>query len=65
MPALEEFATSLSLVFMKAPGPSGDPDDYSIDHSRRPRPARPAGRMAGVIQPPFDIRKAIAADLNA
>ena len=60
---LEEFARSLSLVFMKAPGPSGEPDDYSIDHSAALVLLDPQVRMAGVAQPPFDIR-AIAADLE-
>jgi len=63
IPQLEEFARSLSLVFMKAPGPSGEPDDYSIDHSAALVLLDPQVRMAGVAQPPFDIR-AIAADLE-
>jgi len=50
-------------VFMKAPGPSGEPDDYSIDHSAALVLLDPQVRMAGVAQPPFDIR-AIAADLE-
>jgi protein SCO1/2 len=62
IPQLEEFARSLSLVFMKAPGPSGNPDDYSIDHSAALILLDPQVRMAGVVQPPFDI-KAIASDL--
>lgn len=62
LPALQEFARSLSLVFMKAPGPSGKPDDYSIDHSAALVLLDPQVRMAGVVQPPFDI-KAIASDL--
>ena len=61
--ALEDFARSLSLVFMKAPGPSGKPDDYSIDHSAALVLLDPQGRMAGVTQPPFDM-KGIAADLE-
>ncbi|HOU66644.1 MAG TPA: SCO family protein, partial [Thermomonas sp.] len=48
---------------MKAPGPSGEPDDYSIDHSAALVLLDPQVRMAGVAQPPFDIR-AIAADLE-
>jgi protein SCO1/2 len=63
VPVLEDFARSISLVFMKAPGPSGNPDDYSIDHSAAFVLLDPQGRMAGVAQPPFDIR-AIAADLE-
>lgn len=64
IPQLEEFARSLSLVFMKAPGPSGKPDDYSIDHSAALVLLDPQVRMAGVAQPPFDM-KAIAADLES
>jgi protein SCO1/2 len=63
IPQLENFARSLSLVFMKAPGPSGKPDDYSIDHSAAFVLLDPQVRMAGVAQPPFDM-KAIAADLE-
>ena len=48
---------------MKAPGPSGKPDDYSIDHSAALVLLDPQVRMAGVVQPPFDI-KVIAADLE-
>lgn len=62
LPQLEAFAQSLSLVFMKAPGPSGDPRDYSIDHSAALVLLDPLGRMAGVIQPPLDA-DAIAQDL--
>lgn len=64
VPELEAFARSLSLVFMKAPGPSGRTDDYSIDHSATLIVLDPQARMAGVIVPPFDP-KAIAADLIA
>ncbi|GHB96645.1 SCO family protein [Thermomonas carbonis] len=64
IPQLEAFTRSLSLVFMKAPGPSGDPDDYSIDHSAAFVLLDPQARMAGVAQPPFDI-KAIATDLES
>ena len=64
IPQLEAFTRSLSLVFMKAPGPSGDPDDYSIDHSAAFVLLDPQVRMAGVAQPPFDI-KAIATDLES
>lgn len=63
IPQLEAFARSLSLVFMKAPGPSGDPADYTIDHSAAFVLLDPQVRMAGVAQPPFDIR-AIATDLE-
>ena len=57
------FARSLSLVFMKVPGASGDPADYSIDHSAALVLLDPQARMAGVTQPPFDV-KGIAADLE-
>lgn len=63
IPRLQEFARSLSLVFMKAPGPSGRPDDYSIDHSAAIVLLDPQARMAGVVQPPFDVQ-AIATDLE-
>ena len=62
-PALEGFVRSLSLVFMKVPGASGKPDDYTIDHSAAFVLLDPQVRMAGVAQPPFDI-KAIASDLT-
>ncbi|NLA66740.1 MAG: SCO family protein [Gammaproteobacteria bacterium] len=63
IPALEAFARSLSLVFMKVPGPDGAPEDhYSIDHSAAMALLDPQGRMAGVVQPPLDPA-AIAADL--
>ena len=62
-PQLEAFARSLSLVFMKVPGPSGNAADYSIDHSAALVLLDPQGRMSGVTQPPFDM-KGIAADLE-
>jgi protein SCO1/2 len=63
IPALENFARSLSLVFMKVPAPAGVPaDQYSVDHSATLAVLDPQARMAGVIQPPLDA-KAIAADL--
>lgn len=64
VPQLEAFARSLSLVFMKSPGSSGRPDDYTIDHSAALVVLDPQARMAGVVQPPFDV-KGIAADLAA
>lgn len=63
IPQLQAFAKSLSLVFMKVPGPSGDADDYSVDHSAALVLLDPQARMAGVAQPPFDV-KGIAADLD-
>ncbi len=69
IPALEAFARSLSLVFMKAPAPAGAPaDQYSVDHSAALAVLDPQARMAGVVQPggegALDAR-AIAADLAA
>jgi protein SCO1/2 len=65
IPALEAFAKSLSLVFAKVPpGRGAPPDQYTIDHSSALVLLDPLGRMAGVIQPPFDP-PAIAADLTA
>ena len=61
---LEGFTQSLSLVFVKSPGPAGRDDEYSIDHSAGFVLLDPDARMAGVIQPPFDI-KTIASDLSA
>ena len=65
IPALEAFARSLSLVFMKVPAPEGAPaDQYSVDHSAALAVLDPQARMAGVIAPPLDPQ-AIAADLVA
>jgi protein SCO1/2 len=65
VPALEAFAKSLSLVFMKVPAADGAPaDQYSVDHSAALAVLDPQGRMAGVIPPPLQP-KAIAADLIA
>jgi protein SCO1/2 len=65
VPALESFAKSLSLVFMKVPAAEGTPaDQYSVDHSAALAVLDPQGRMAGVIPPPLQP-KAIAADLIA
>ena len=65
VPALEAFARSLSLVFMKVPPEPGAPGDrYNVDHSAALVVLDPQGRMAGVIQPPLHP-KAIAADLLA
>ena len=47
---------------MKVPGASGAADDYSIDHSAALVLLDPQVRMAGVVQPPLDV-KGIAADL--
>ena len=65
IPALETFARSLSLVFVKVPAPAGaPPDQYSVDHSAALALLDPQARMAGVIPPPLDP-KAIASDLIA
>lgn len=65
IPALEAFARSLGLVFMKVPAPEGAPaDQYSVDHSATLALLDPQARMAGVIQPPFDPA-AIGNDLLA
>ena len=65
LPALEAFARSLSLVFMKVPAPEGAPaDQYSVDHSATLVVLDPQGRMAGIIQPPLQPQ-AIAGDLLA
>lgn len=64
LPRLQAFTRSLSLVFMKVPGSSGATDDYSIEHSAALVLLDPQARMAGVVQPPFDV-KGIAADLIA
>jgi protein SCO1/2 len=69
IPALEAFARSLSLVFMKVPAPAGAPaDQYSVDHSAAIAVLDPKARMAGVIQQSGDgglDAPAIAADLTA
>ncbi len=65
VPALEAFARSLSLVFMKVPPQEGaPPDQYSVDHSATLVVLDPQGRMAGIIQPPLQP-SAIADDLLA
>lgn len=65
IPALENFAKSLSLVFAKVPAPEGAPaDQYSVDHSATLAVLDPEGRMAGIVQPPLDP-EAIGADLAA
>lgn len=64
IPALEDFARSLSLVFAKVP--LGDaPGQYTIDHSAAMALLDPRGRMAGVV-PGSAIQDpaAIAADLS-
>ena len=69
IPALEAFARSLSLVFMKVPAPAGAPaDQYSVDHSAALAVLDPQARMAGVVQASGEAgldAAAIAADLAA
>jgi protein SCO1/2 len=69
IPALEAFARSLSLVFMKVPAAAGAPaDQYSVDHSAALAVLDPQARMAGVIQPRGEAGldpHAIASDLAA
>lgn len=65
VPALENFAKSLSMVFAKVPAPAGAPDNqYSMDHSASMAVLDPQGRMAGLVRPPFDPN-AIARDMAA
>lgn len=53
LPALEAFARSLGMVFMKVPPAEGqDPANYSIDHSTQITLLDPQGRFAGLIRPP-------------
>ena len=65
VPALERFATSLGMVFQKAPGKNFDnnPDDYSMDHSASIAVLDPQGQLAGLMRPPFNPQ-VIADDLN-
>jgi protein SCO1/2 len=63
LPQLQAFARALSLVFMKVPGASGAANDYSIDHSAALVLLDPQARMAGVVQPPLNV-KGITADLE-
>jgi protein SCO1 len=65
IPALERFASSLSMVFAKVPAEDGAPaDQYSVDHSASMALLDPQGRMSGLIQPPLQPA-VIAADLAA
>jgi len=65
IPALEAFATSLGMVFVKVDPPEGAPaNQYSVDHSATLVVMDPQGRMAGLLRPPLQP-DAIAADLLA
>jgi protein SCO1/2 len=63
-PALEDFAKSLGLVFMKVQGEhfAENPDDYTMDHSAGIAVLNPKGQLAGLIRPPLQPN-AIAADM--
>ena len=58
--ALQAFAGSLGLVYMKVATGDGD---YSMDHSTALVVLDPEGRQAGLIRPPF-VPADIAADLR-
>lgn len=63
--ALEAFARSLGMVFMKVPAAAGeDPANYSIDHSAHITLLDPQGRFAGLIRAPH-APAAIAKDMIA
>jgi protein SCO1/2 len=59
-PALQAFASSLGLVYMKVA--TGPDDDYTRDHSTALVVLDPQGRQAGLIRPPF-VPADIASDL--
>ena len=58
-PALEDFATSLGMVYMKVPVEGGD---YTMDHSSALVVLDAQARQVGLIRPPF-VPADIAADL--
>ncbi|HQZ32393.1 MAG TPA: SCO family protein [Arenimonas sp.] len=60
-PALQAFANSLGMVYMKVATEGGD---YTMDHSTALVLLDPRGRQAGIIRPPF-VPADIAADLIA
>ncbi|MFP7721252.1 SCO family protein [Lysobacter sp. A3-1-A15] len=65
IPALEDFARSISMVFAKVPPEEGAPSDqYSVDHSASLAVLDPQGRMSGLVQPPYDPA-AIGRDMAA
>lgn len=58
VPALEAFAQSLSLVFVKKAAPEGRPaSEYTMDHSAVMAVLDPQGRMSGIVSPPLEPRK--------
>lgn len=64
VPALEQFARSLSLMFAKVPVENGGEGDYTMDHSAMMAVLDPQGRMTGFVRPPLDPQ-AIADDFTA
>ena len=58
-PALQAFANSLGMVYMKVATEGGD---YTMDHSTALVLLDPRGRQAGLFRPPF-VPADIAADL--
>ena len=58
---LEQFATSLGVLFMKVP--SDDPAVYNVDHSASILVINPDGTVAGLFRPPHNP-DTIFADLN-
>ncbi len=60
-PALQAFANSLGMVYMKVDTGAGD---YTMDHSTALILLDPRGLQAGIIRPPF-VPADIAADLIA
>ena len=60
-PALQAFANSLGMVYMKVPTQDGD---YTMDHSTPLVLLDPRGHQAGLLRPPF-VHADIAADLIA
>ncbi len=60
-PALQTFAHSLGLVYMKVPV---EGSDYTMDHSATLVVLDPQGRQAGLIRPPL-VPADIASDLGA
>lgn len=59
-PALENFAKSLLITYLKNPGTEAG--DYTMDHSAALVLINPQGQLAGFFTPPFQI-PAMAADL--
>ena len=63
IPALEQFAQSLSMIFKKMPVEPGVPaDQYTVDHTASLALLDPQARMSGVLSPPYDVDQ-VAQDL--